>query len=174
MLAREMIGGSFWRVVRISRNTEKKKSQKEDSKVGSVWRGGAHSNIPWAWFSYTATAIPFLYSFSGNSAASALISTFMCLWAIYIFTGSVYIFPLAEQADPSWEYIIRPQTQNVEIGTEAPIFLFWEYVFVSNFRHFVFAVYDTLSTCRWRWWVRGGGRGTVTGLRSTGKNYPHH
>ncbi len=29
--------------------------------------------------SYTATAIPFIYSFSGNSAASAPISTFMCL-----------------------------------------------------------------------------------------------
>jgi hypothetical protein len=29
--------------------------------------------------SHTATAIPFIYSFSGNSGASALISTFMCL-----------------------------------------------------------------------------------------------
>jgi hypothetical protein len=28
--------------------------------------------------SLTATAIPFIYSFSGNSAASAPISTFMC------------------------------------------------------------------------------------------------
>jgi hypothetical protein len=28
---------------------------------------------------YTATAIPFIYSFSGNSAASAAISTFICL-----------------------------------------------------------------------------------------------
>ncbi len=40
------------------------------------------------------------------------ISTFMCLCAIYIFPGSVYIFffPPAEHADPSWEYIIRSQT----------------------------------------------------------------
>ncbi len=59
---------------------------------------------------HTAAAIPFIYSFSGNSAASAPISTFMCLWAIYRVPGSVYIFPPAEQADPSLEYIIRSQT----------------------------------------------------------------
>ncbi len=45
---------------------------------------------------YTATKIPLMYSFSGNSASSAPISTFMCLWVIYIVLGSVYIFPPAE------------------------------------------------------------------------------
>ncbi len=89
---------------------------------------------------YTATAIPFIYSFSGNSAASASISTFMCLWAIYIFTGSVYIFPPAKQAGPSWEYIIRYLTHacgNWDWGPDIPFLG----IFVSNFRHFVFAVY---------------------------------
>ncbi len=59
---------------------------------------------------HTATAIPFIYSFPGKSASSAPISTFMCMWAIYMFPGSVHIFPPAEKADPSWEYIIRSQT----------------------------------------------------------------
>jgi hypothetical protein len=86
----------------------------------------------------TATAIPFIYSFSGISAASALVSTFMCLWAIYIFPGSVYIFPPAEQADPSWEYIICSQIRecgNWNWGPDIPFLG----TFVSNFRHFVFA-----------------------------------
>ncbi len=55
-------------------------------------------------------------------------STFMCLWVIYLFPGLVHIFPPAETAAPSWEYIIRSQNMNVEIRTEAPIFLFWEYL----------------------------------------------
>jgi hypothetical protein len=45
---------------------------------------------------YTAREISFMYYFSGNSAASAPISKFMCLRAIYIVLGLVYIFPPVE------------------------------------------------------------------------------
>jgi hypothetical protein len=64
----------------------------------------------------------------------------MCLWAISIFPRSVYIFPSAEKADPSWEYIIRPQTHecgNWDWGHDIPFLG----IFVSNFWYFVFAVY---------------------------------
>ncbi len=44
-----------------------------------------------------------------------------------------YIFPPAEKADRSLEYIITHRRMNVDIETEeTPIFLFWEYLF-QNF-----------------------------------------
>jgi len=46
-----------------------------------------------------------LYSFSGNCAASVPMSTFMCLWAINISPGSVYIFGCIKMDDRSWKYI---------------------------------------------------------------------
>ncbi len=92
--------------------------------------------IPEKWVPriHTATAIPFIYSFSGNSTASAPISTFMCLWAIYIFPGSVYIFPPEEQADPSCSQ--THECGNWDWGPDIPFLG----IFISNFRHFVFAV----------------------------------
>ncbi len=49
------------------------------------------------------------YSQKKNIGASVPISTFMCLWANYIFPRLVYLFCWRKYVDPSWEYINRSQ-----------------------------------------------------------------
>ncbi len=51
------------------------------------------------------------YSQKRNIGASDPISTFMCLWANYIFPRWVCLFCLRKYVDRSWEYINRSQTR---------------------------------------------------------------
>jgi hypothetical protein len=80
----------------------------------------------------------------------------VCERFIRIFPGSVHIlFPPAEKADPSWKYIIRSQTHecgNWDRGPDIPFLG----IFVSNFRHFVFAVclhVDTKNGAATKRWI---------------------
>ncbi len=87
-------------------------------------------------FSCTATKIPFMHSFSGICVASVLISTFMCLWAIYIFPGSVHIFPAAGRSIVGI-YKSFTESGNRDCGRAVPFLG----IFVSNFRYWFFAVW---------------------------------
>ncbi len=66
----------------------------------------------------------------GIAPASVPISTFMCLWGIYIFPPSVCLFYYRKMCGlilGIYVYIAH-RHMNVEIGTEATQFLFCEYV----------------------------------------------
>ncbi len=68
----------------------------------------------------TATKIPFMYSFSGNCAASVPISTSQ--------DRSTYFLQQNRQIDPG-NILIAHRHMNVEIWTVAAQFLFLEYLF---------------------------------------------
>ncbi len=79
------------------------------------------------------------YSQKRNCAATVPITTFMFLWAIYIFPWSACLFCYKKIGEPHLEiqYINRSQTHNVVIGTEAKQFLFWEYINPNFFARYM-------------------------------------
>ncbi len=78
----------------------------------------------------TLQQCPLMCSFYGNCVASVPFSTFMCLWVIYIFPGSVHIFFLRQNRRIHRANIkIAHRHKNVEIGTVTAQFLFWKYLF---------------------------------------------
>ncbi len=82
-----------------------------------------------------------MYYQKSNCVVSAPSSTFIYLWAIYIFIPrSIYsiYFAAAKKADQSWEYINRQWYMYVETGTEDAQFPFWEYF--SYFQYSTIAV----------------------------------
>ncbi len=93
---------------------------------------------------YTATNIPFMYSFLGIARPQSK-SPHSCVCERFIYSQdrSTY-FPAEEWADQSWEYINHSQTHKCgdwDYGHAIPFLG----IFVSNFRPWFFAVYSVPS-----------------------------
>ncbi len=79
---------------------------------------------------YTGKKFGFMYSQKRICTASVPISTFLCLWAIYIFPRSVHLLSCSRIGKPiRWTYKNRSQKHECRSSPVAAQFLFWEYLF---------------------------------------------
>ncbi len=102
--------------------------------------------VPLMYCSCTAMKIPFIYSQKNNCAASVPISTFICLWEIYIYIPRIglHIFLQQNRQTDDGNIQVAHRHMNVEIGTEAGNSFYRNKCF--EFRHCVFAGWRILAS----------------------------